>query len=59
MVLPLRSCVQVIIVAYLAVISRTDYKIHLGNHGVVGVSDNTGVATVSLACIPSSFPGML
>ncbi len=53
-----RKRVKGIIIAHLAVISRRDSKPHLGNHGIVGVSDNTGVDTVSLACLPSSFPGI-
>ncbi len=51
--------VKVIIVAHVAVISRTDYKVHTGNNGRTGVSDNTGVDAVSLACLPLSLPAML
>ena len=51
--------VKIIIVAYVAVISRTDYKLQLGNHGIVGVSDAAAVDTVSLACLQKSFPGVL
>ena len=51
--------VKVIIVAHVAVISRTDYKLNPGNHRTTGVGDNTGVDTVSLACLSLSFVGML
>ncbi len=49
----------VIIVAQVAVNLRTDYKLHPVIHEPAGVSDNMGLDTVSLACLPLGFPGML
>ena len=51
--------VNVIIVAHVAVILRTDYNLHLGNHGIEAVSENTGVDTVLLACLQIGFLGLL
>ena len=53
------SMVKVIIVAHVAVISRSDYKLHPGDQRTTGANDNTGVETVSLACLSLRFPGML
>ncbi len=51
--------VKVIIFAHVAVISHLDYNLYLGNHGMVGVCDNTGEDTVSIKRLQLSFPGML
>ena len=53
------SMVEVITVANVSVISRLDYKLHFGNHGIEGASDNTGLDSRSLACLPLGFPGIL
>ena len=51
--------VKVIIVAHVAVISHLDYNLHLGNHWIVGVCENTvqyGANTVSLTRLQIKFP---